>query len=71
MPTLPLDMLGWLFALLCGTSLAVGVLLILTLHRAGELERRYLSHNVLSDMLLFAIWTLGLIGSAGLLLGKP
>jgi hypothetical protein len=71
MPALPLDMIGWLFALLCGAALAAGALVIVALHRAGELERRYLSHNVLSDMLLFAIWMLGLIGSVGLLLGKP
>ncbi|MEI6300918.1 MAG: hypothetical protein WCR74_05700 [Betaproteobacteria bacterium] len=70
MPALPLDLIGWIFLVLSITAIIAGSLVIIALHRASELEKRILSRTVFSDMLLFGIWILGLVGSTGLLLGK-
>jgi hypothetical protein len=70
MPALPLELIGWIFLVLSVTAIIAGSLVIIALHRASELEKRILSRTVFSDMLLFGIWILGLVGSAGLLLGK-
>lgn len=70
MPELPLYLIGWIILVLSVTAIIAGSLVIIALHRANELEKRMLSHTVLSDMLLFGIWLLGLVGSVGLLLGK-
>ena len=70
MPALPLELIGWIFLVLSITAIIAGSLVIIALHRASELEKRILSRTVFSDMLLFGIWILGLVGSSGLLLGK-
>lgn len=68
---LPLPVIGWVFTLMSIVALALGAVFILTLHRAGQLERRYLATTVLNDTLLFAIWTLGLAGGIGVLRTEP
>ncbi len=70
MPELPLPFIGWIFLILSTIAILAGSWVIIALHRAGNLEKRILSSNVFSDMLLFSIWILGLVGSTGLLLGK-
>ena len=70
MPELPLYLIGWIFLTLSIVAIIAGSLVIIALHRASELQKRILSHTVFSDMLLFGIWILGLVGSTGLLLGK-
>jgi len=71
MEPLSLSFIGWFFTLICGAGLIVGCWVILSLHRAGELERRFLGANVLNDTILFGIWILGFAGGIGLLVGKP
>ncbi len=39
--------------------------------RAGDLERRYLSYSVWNDLVLAAIWVLGLAGGIGVIRLQP
>jgi hypothetical protein len=68
---LPLAFIGWFFTIASAAALAIGALLILSLHRAGELERRFLAKTAWGDAALFGIWILGLAGGIGLLALKP
>ncbi len=68
---LPLPAVGWLFTILSVAALVVGALLILAMHRAGELQRRFLVASAWNDMALFAIWILGLAGGIGVLRLRP
>jgi hypothetical protein len=68
---LPLPFIGWFFTVASVLALGLGALLIMALHRAGELERRFLSRTVWNDAALFAIWVLGLAGGIGVLALKP
>lgn len=70
MDTLPLSVIGWVFALFCGFALAVGIWMIIGLHFSGPEAKKHLASRVLDDTILFGIWVLGLVGSIGLLLGK-
>jgi len=67
---LPLGLVGWLFTLLSAAALAAGALIIVAMHRAGELHRRFLAASAWNDMALFAIWILGLAGGIGVLRGS-
>jgi FtsH-binding integral membrane protein len=64
---LPLGFVGWFFTVASAVALVAGALVIIALHRAGELQRRYLEKNVLNDMMLFGIWFLGLAGGIGVI----
>ena len=68
---LPLGFIGWFFALASAAALALGAVLILILVRSGELARRYLGYSVWNDLLLAAIWGLGLVGGIGVLRLQP
>lgn len=68
---LPLPVIGWFFTLASLAALAVGAVVIIAMHRAGELERRFLARTAWNDMALFAIWILGLAGGIGVLGLKP
>jgi hypothetical protein len=68
---LPLPFIGWFFTVASVLALGLGAMLIMALHRAGELERRFLSRTVWNDAALFAIWVLGLAGGIGVLALKP
>ena len=70
MPELPLYLIGWIFLTLSIIAILAGSWVIIALHRSSALEKRILSATVFSDMLMFGIWILGLVGSIGLLLGK-
>ncbi len=68
MDLLNLELIGWLYSVLSGIALAIGVLLV-GLYCAREGAREYLARRLLDDALLFAIWVLGLAGGIGVLLG--
>ena len=71
MEPLPLALVGWLFTLLSAAALIVGAMFIVAMHRAGELQRRFLAKTAWNDMLLFAIWVLGLAGGVGVIGLRP
>ena len=71
MDPLPLALVGWIFTLLSAAALIVGAILIMAMHRAGELHRRFLAKTAWNDMLLFAIWVLGLAGGVGVIGLRP
>lgn len=68
---LSLGFIGWFFTLASAAALALGTVLILILARSDELARRYLSYSVWNDLLLAAIWVLGLVGGIGVLRLAP
>jgi hypothetical protein len=68
---LPLPFIGWFFTLASAAAIALGAALILILTRSGELARRYLGYSIWNDLLLAAIWCLGLVGGIGVLRLAP
>ena len=68
---LPLPFIGWLFTLVSAAALAFGALLIAMLARGNELERRYLGYSFWNDLVLAAIWVLGLAGGIGVIRLQP
>jgi len=68
---LPLAFIGWFFAMTSAGALAIGAVLIFMLVRAGELQQRYLSYSYLNDMMLAAVWMLGLFGAIGVIRLQP
>lgn len=71
MAPLPLALVGWLFTLLSAAALIVGAMLVMAMHRSGELHRRLLAKTVWNDMALFGIWILGLAGGLGVIELRP
>jgi hypothetical protein len=69
--SLPLPFIGWFFTVASVLALGLGAILIMSLHKAGELERRFLSRTVWNDAALFGIWVLGLAGGIGVIMLKP
>lgn len=70
MDLLDLDVIGWLFSVCSGIALVIGMWLIVAVHYGGAGARKPLVKRVLEDALLFGIWSLGLAGGIGVLLGK-
>jgi hypothetical protein len=70
MNLLDLDVIGWLFSIGSGIALALGLWVIAFMHYGGVGARKPLLKRVLEDALLFGIWSLGLGGGIGVLLGK-
>ena len=68
---LPLAFIGWFYALTSAGALLLGAALIFMLLRAGELHRRYLSYSYLNDLVLAAVWMLGLFGGIGVIRLQP
>ena len=68
MEPLPLQLVGWIYALLCGAAILVGAWIIVAVHLRGD--RGALAARVVEDTILFGIWTLGLAGGIGVLLGR-
>jgi hypothetical protein len=68
---LPLAFIGWFFALTSAGALVLGAALIFMLARGGDLQRRYLSYSYLNDMILAAVWLLGLFGGIGVIRLQP
>jgi hypothetical protein len=71
MELLPVAFIGWFFTIASIAALVVGAMLIMAMHRAGELERRFLARGAWNDMALFAIWILGLAGGVGVIQLRP
>lgn len=69
MDLLSLELVGWLFSITSGIALVLGILIV-GLYCASEGMRQYLAKRVVEDAVLFAIWSLGLAGGIGVLLGK-
>ena len=70
-PHLPLTFIGWFFTVTSAAALLLGTVLILMLLRAGDLERRYLTYSYVNDMMLAAVWVLGLAGGIGVIRLQP
>jgi hypothetical protein len=68
---LSLAFIGWFFTLICAGALALGAALIVIMASAGDLQRRYLGYSVWNDLVLAAIWVLGLAGGIGVLRLQP
>ena len=68
MPLLSLPAIGWLFTILSALALVLGAWLVIGVHHSGEDARRQLASRTLEDLVLFAIWILGLAGGIGVLL---
>ena len=68
---LPLAFIGWFFTLVSAGALVLGAALVLMLAGAGDLQRRYLGYSIWNDLMLAAIWVLGLAGGIGVLRLQP
>ena len=68
---LSLAFIGWFFALTSAGALVVSAALIGTLLKSGDLSRRYLSYSFWNDLVLGAIWVLGLAGGIGVIRLQP
>ena len=68
---LSLTFIGWFFTLIPAAALLVGAALIFILATSGDLQRRYLSYSIWNDLILAAIWVLGLAGGIGILRLEP
>jgi len=68
---LSLAFIGWFFTLASAAALVLSALLIATLLKAGDLSRRYLSYSFWNDLVLGAIWVLGLAGGIGVIRLQP
>jgi hypothetical protein len=66
---LDLPLIGWLFSVCSGIALALGALVVGLYYGRGG-ARTQARRRVLEDLVLFAIWLLGLAGGIGVLLGK-
>ena len=69
MELLGLPLIGWLYSVGSGIALALGGLIV-GLHYSRREGREQLGRRWLEDLVLFAIWLLGLAGGVGVLLGK-
>lgn len=70
MTPLPLQLLGWMYTLVCAIALLVGAWLVIGVHFSGQDARKELASRVIDDAVLFGIWILGLAGGIGTVLGK-
>jgi hypothetical protein len=68
---LPLVFIGWFFTLTSAAALVFGALLIVMLARAGGPYRRHLSYSFVNDVMLAAVWLLGLSGGIGVIRLQP
>jgi hypothetical protein len=68
---LSLTFIGWFFTLIPAAALLLGAGLIFILATAGDLQRRYLGYSIWNDLVLAAIWVLGLAGGIGVLRLEP
>jgi len=59
-----LAFIGWFFTLTSAGAIVLGAALIVMLATAGDLQRRYLSYSIWNDLVLAAIWVLGLAGGS-------
>jgi hypothetical protein len=70
MDVLPLEVIGWLYTVGCGSALLLGTWLTIGMQVSGGKAREQLAAHLLEDLVLFSIWLLGLAGGVGVLLGR-
>ena len=70
MTPLPLQLVGWMFTVVCAIALLLGAWLVIGVHFSGHEARKQLASRVFDDTVLFGVWILGLAGGIGVLLGK-
>ena len=68
---LPLAFIGWFFTLTSAAALVLGSALIFMLVRAGGEHRRQLTYSFVNDVMLAAVWVLGLFGGIGVIRLQP
>jgi hypothetical protein len=68
---LPLAFIGWFFTLTSAGAIVLGAALMVMLSTAGNLQRRYLSYSIWNDLMLAAVWVLGLAGGIGVIRLQP
>ena len=68
---LSLAFIGWFFTLASAGALVLSAALVGTLLKSGDLSRRYLSYSFWNDLVLGAIWVLGLAGGIGVIRLQP
>jgi hypothetical protein len=68
---LSLAFIGWFFSLTSAGALVLGAALIFMLVREGDLQRRYLGYSFVNDLMLGAVWVLGLFGGIGVIRLQP
>lgn len=68
---LSLAFIGWFFTLTSAGALALSAALIAMLLKSGDLSRRYLGYSFWNDLVLGAIWVLGLAGGIGVIRLQP
>lgn len=62
-----LELVGWLYALVCGAGLVAGAWIVIAVHLRGD--RAQLAARVVDDSILFGIWLMGFAGGVGVLRG--
>ena len=70
MTPLPLQLVGWMYTIVCALALLLGAWLVIGMHFSGDDARKQLASRVIDDTVLFGIWILGLAGGIGVVLGK-
>src|SRR5207245_10996674 len=68
---LSLAFIGWIFTLTSAGAIVLGAALIAMLATAGDLQQRYLAYSIWNDLVLAAIWVLGLAGGIGMIRLQP
>lgn len=68
---LPLAFIGWFFTGISAASLVLGLMLIATLLKSGDVGQKMLGYTFWNDLVLAAIWVLGLAGGIGVLRLQP
>ena len=66
MELLSLDWIGWIYSVISGFALALGILIMGLQYRNAEARAR-VRRRLFDDALLLAIWLLGLVGGLGVL----
>ena len=70
MEPLSLGFIGWFFTLVPAAALLLGAAILFSLYRSGGIERRYAEQSVWNDLVLLSIWSAGMLGGIGVLLGQ-
>ena len=64
---LPIPFIGWFYAIVCGVVVATGAGIFAFLYASGRLRIRYDNYSVWNDVLLLALWVIGLAGGVGVI----
>lgn len=64
---LPIPFIGWFYAIVCGVVVSIGAGIFGFLYTSGRLRLRYDNYSVWNDILLLALWTIGLAGGVGVI----